>query len=380
MKILHVNHLLDPVSGGGTAERTFQLARFLTKRGEHCGILTLDIGDTSSYEKLMTSEKLFKLKCLSQRYYIPMVWPFQLREVIRGFDVVHLMGHWTLLNAVVAIMCVCLKKPYVVCPAGSLKTTGRSQKLKNLYDFLIGRWIIKKANAWVAITEDEKQDFLAYAVAPELARVIPNGIDPGQYEPTEVGDLICDTNTKIGAEPYILFLGRLNFIKGPDLLLAAFLQVADQFPSIHLVFAGPDAGMLDELRDMVISSLMATRIHFIGYIGGKDKVGLLQKAFCLVIPSRNEAMSVVVLEAGICNTPVLFTNRCGLEAISEANAGYMVNPTSDDIASGLNLILSNPEDFQMGGQRLNEIVRRFYLWEAQASRYQQLYSEIIEGI
>ena len=50
MKILHVNHLLDPVSGGGTAERTYQLARFLAGEVEESVILTLDIGDITASE------------------------------------------------------------------------------------------------------------------------------------------------------------------------------------------------------------------------------------------------------------------------------------------------------------------------------------------
>ena len=45
----------------------------------------------------------------------------------------------------------------------------------------------------------------------------------------------------------ILFMGRLNPIKGPDLLLQAFIQARHQFADFHLVFAGPDGGMLPEL-------------------------------------------------------------------------------------------------------------------------------------
>lgn len=378
MKILHVNHLLDPVSGGGTAERTFQLARFLTAMGEECGILTLDIGDSSPYESFFTNEQVFKLPCVNRRYYIHLTWPFRVKRIIRQFDVVHLMGHWTLLNAIVALICFHQNKPYVVCPAGSLKRTGRSQKLKKFYDLLIGRWLIKNAHAWIAITEDEKKDFWAYGIYPELVEVIPNGIDPEQYQLTEpIASLPAGLEEKIGGSPFFLFLGRLNAIKGPDLLLDAFLQIADSFPEVHVVFAGPDSGMLKQLQTMAEHSQVAERIHFCGYIGGRDKVNLLQKAYCLVIPSRNEAMSVVVLEAGTCGTPVLFTDRCGLEDFAAADAGVMVNVDIEAIRHGLSYMLEEPEKLRKYGERLSELVHADYLWSSQANRYRQLYKKLL---
>lgn len=378
MKILHVNHLLDPVSGGGTAERTFQLARALTAIGEECGILTLDIGNSTPYESLFTGERVFKLPCINQRYFIHITWPFRIRRVVQQFDVAHLMGHWTLLNAIVALICLLRNKPYIVCPAGSLKPAGRSRRLKIIYDFVIGRWVIKKASAWIAITEDEKKDFLAYGITPDLVQVIPNGIDPEQYQLTEsIAGLPAGLEEKIGKSPYILFLGRLNPIKGPDLLINAFIQLASQFPEFHLVIAGSDAGMLKELQMLAGGSNVADRIHFSGYVGGDDKVNLLKNAYCLVIPSRREAMSVVVLEAGACGTPVLFTDRCGLKDFALEKAGVMVEAGEAAIRTGLASMLSDPKGQQQYAAKLGELVNANYLWSSQASRYQKLYLKLL---
>lgn len=381
MKILHVNHLLDPVSGGGTAERTFQLTRFLTSLGMQCGILTLDIGDTRSYESQLTTERIFKLPCINQRYYIHFSWPLHIRKIVEQFDVVHLMGHWTLLNVIVAIVCRRLNKPYVVCPAGSLKIAGSSRRLKWFYDILFGRFLITKASAWIAVTEDEKVDFLTYGIQPDAIRVIPNGIDPIQYPADEtVLRLPPHIETSISGAPYVLFLGRLNHIKGPDLLLQAFGSIADQYPEVHLAFAGPDSGMMDKLFRWADDSAVRDRVHFVGYIGGKDKVALLRNARCLVIPSRNEAMSVVVLEAGICGTPVIFTDRCGLEDFAEADAGYMVSADAEDIARGLRLMLGDALGRQRMATQLSAIVERDYLWVSQARKYQDIYRGLIDGL
>lgn len=381
MKVLHVNHLLDPVTGGGTAERTFQLTRFLTSIGAECGILTLDIGDTRPYESLLTTERIYKLPCINQRYYIHVSWPFHIKNIVKQFDVVHIMGHWTLLNAIVAMVCRSLNKPYVVCPAGSLKVAGSSRVLKKLYDFLFGRRLVRKASAWIAVTEDEKSDFGVYGISADAVSVIPNGIDPSQYEMSEDGQEATRSALKrsVTDAPYILFLGRLNHIKGPDMLLEAFLSVADKYPAQHLIFAGPDAGMLDILSSIATRLEVADRIHFIGYVGGEDKVRLLRQATCLVIPSRKEAMSVVVLEAGICSTPVVFTDQCGLSDLAQANAGCMVKAEAADIARGLEQLLSGKVSRQQMAGQLHSIIRRDYLWVSQARKYRDVYVGLLYG-
>ena len=121
----------------------------------------------------------------------------------------------------------------------------------------------------------------------------------------------------IGNSPFILFVGRLNRIKGPDLLLKAFYNIKNNLQDFHLGFVGPDDGMLSELKQMVDEYQLNDRIHFIGYLGGADKSNAYHAADLLVIPSRQEAMSIVVLEAGISGTPVLLTDQCGFNVIEK---------------------------------------------------------------
>lgn len=371
--------MLDPITGGGTAERTIQLTRFLIKQGAESAVLTLDIGETIPTEDVLEGARVFKLTCFNHRYYLFMPWPLGIRKLVSQFDVVHLMGHWTILNAMVALSCMHQGKPYVVCPAGALKTFGRSRWLKSIYDFVIGRRIVKSASGWVAITEVEKFDFTHYGIKPDSVVVIPNGIDPNQY--VESTESEASVLTKLGLtkqDSYLLFLGRLNAIKGPDLLLDAFIEIADKYPELHLVFAGPDSGLQSRLESISSQSTAMRRIHFTGYLGGSDKVYALRNALCLAIPSRNEAMSIVVLEAGICGTPVLFTNKCGLDDFAQKGAGIMVDAFAKSIGDGLIQALSDLTKLQKSGEYLKVLVRETFLWESQANRYYQYYQQIIK--
>ncbi|SFU91794.1 Glycosyltransferase involved in cell wall bisynthesis [Polaromonas sp. YR568] len=377
MKVLNVNHLLDPETGGGTAERTLQISRFLQRAGIQTSILALDIGLSQTRREKFEGVKVVTLPCLNRRYFVP--WPSQgvIHKLVADADVVHLSGHWTILNALVYKSCRRQGKPFVFCPAGALATFGRSLRLKRTYDAWIGRELAQSATACVAITHQERADFAAYGVSAERVTVIPNGIDPGQYATGPAAEREIREHLQIGPAPYILFLGRLNAIKGPDLLLEAFLRVASRFPEFHLVFVGPDGGLQASLMENAGQSPQKERVHFPGYLAGADKAAALKAATLLVIPSRREAMSIVVLEAGISGTPTLFTNACGLEGISALGAGTMVEPSAEALATGLTALLADPTSTRAAAVRLEALVREKYQWAMQAASYVTLYEQIL---
>jgi glycosyltransferase involved in cell wall biosynthesis len=379
VKVLNVNHLLDPEVGGGTAERTFQLSRFMAKAGVRCTILTLDIGSPYDRMDALEGTRVVALPCVNQRYFLPLVSLGAINRLVATADVVHLSGHWTVLNALVHRACRRQGKPHVFCPAGALKTYGRSILLKRFYDKLIGRGLARSAAAGVAITEAERADFAAYGVADDRIQVIPNGIDPQQYMLPDPADWERDFRRRhdLGNAPYILFLGRLNDIKGPDLLLDAFAQVADRYPDMHLFFAGPDNGMLPQLKATAAARSLAHRVHFSGYLGGVNKTAALSAASLLAIPSRHEAMSLVVLEAGIRGTPVLFTDACGIDNIARSGAGTMVPVSAQGLAAGLTSMLSDGAALRASGQRLAALIREEYTWQTQAERHIALYQRIL---
>ena len=135
LKVLFVNHLLDPVTGGGTAERTFQLSRAVSTIGADCTILTLDIGITPAHLKALMPVKVVAVPCFNPRYFLPQVSLTRIDDLVTEADIVHLSGHWTILNALIYRACARYRKPYVFCPAGALRPFGRSVMFKRFYDF-----------------------------------------------------------------------------------------------------------------------------------------------------------------------------------------------------------------------------------------------------
>jgi glycosyltransferase involved in cell wall biosynthesis len=376
MRVLNVNSYLDLKNGGGTAERTFQMSRFLARKGVQCTVLTLDLGLDRARITALAPAAVVALACLWKRFFVPRINWNVLRRLVREADIIHLMGHWSVLNAMVYLAARRAGKPYVVCPAGALPLFGRSAQLKRLYNLMIGNAIVRNASAWIAVTPAEFAHFESYGIQSARVTVIPNGVCEEDFVAADVVPFLRRHRLPTDA-PLILFMGRLNPIKGPDLLLQAFSMVRDRLPNHHLVFAGPDGGLLSELSSVTAHENLNGRVHFIGYVDGADKVAAYRCACLLVVSSRQEAMSIVALEAGICGIPALLTDQCGFNEIRLIHAGLEVPATADGIANGLINLLRDPDVLHQVAPAWRDFVERRYSWNAIVPQYLDLYRGIL---
>lgn len=376
MHILNVNSSLGLKTGGGTAERTFQMSRFLAKQDSvQCTVLALDIELDAHRIQDLAPAKVVALPCLWKRFYVPRFGWKTIKRLVEEADVVHMMGHWSVLNVLVYLAARRINKPYVVCPAGALPIFGRSAKLKRFYNAIAGRSIIRNAAAWIAVTASEFPHFESYRISASQIVVIPNGVNEEDF-------LHADRQAFLNRHdlpdvPMLLFMGRLNPIKGPDLLLQAFIRARHQFPTFHLVFAGPDGGMLSELRQLAEAAGVSGCVHFLGYVSGDDKSAAYHNAILLVVPSRQEAMSIVALEAGICGTPVLLTDQCGFSDIRLVDPRLEVPATISGIAQGLSELLTDISVLDQVEPAWRDFVKRRYTWASIVPEYLKLYKSIL---
>jgi len=377
VKILNINMSIDPIRGGGTAERTVQMSRALANNGHQCTILTLDLGITDARKSELNNVKIVALPCLVKRFYIPRLNFFKTSQLINESDIIHLMGHWTILNAVAYYYIRKHKKKYVVCPAGALPLFGRSKLLKKIYNAIIGKKIIQNANAHIVIAKDEIAHYASYGVSENKIVWIPNGIDQTSFQ--FQNDQLFREKFGIGSSPFILFIGRLNLIKGPDLLVEAFGKIKNNFPDIDLVIAGPDEGLFPLLKRLVSQYQIDSRVHFIGHVSGETKSQALHAALLMAIPSRQEAMSIVVLEAGVVGLPALITDQCGLNYLENINSAIITKATVESICDGLNKAMNDRENLKLLGKNLKEHVSENYLWPSIVKKFEILYDKILSN-
>lgn len=379
MRVLIVAMSVAPTATG-VAERTVRLGRALADTGVEATVLATDEGlDSRQREALVArlgGAELALLPCAQRRFYLPHPLAPELRAVpdrVRGSDLVVLLNHWTLINALAHRCARRAGVPHVVVPAGSLTPLGRSRRLKQAYDRMVGRRLVATASAWVATTTLEAGEFRPYGVAEDRVTVIPNGIDPWPESSTREGS----PPPPAAGEPYLLFVGRLDSIKGTDLLVDAFTRIAPEHPRLRLVIAGPDGDVGRKLRQRVAGTPIAERIVWSGYLAGRDKEAAYRHASLLVVPSRSETMSIVALEAAAARCPVLLTDRCGFPEVEAVGGGRVVPASVEGLVGGLRELLAAPEELPRMGARLHRHVMSRFHWDRVVRQYTDLFEKVL---
>ena len=255
MKVLNVNMAINSINGGGSAERMLQLSREFPKVGIDCDVLTLNLGLTEDILCSIKNVKIHSIPCTSERFFFPRITLNTLNTIknsIKNVDIVHIMGHWSIINALAYIFSRYFKKHYVFCPAGTLIIHGRSKLFKHIYNLIIGKSIIKNASAYIASTDDEVKVIYENGGINKKIELITNGVESNSLP--VFSDNSFREKYNLGNTPFLLFMGTLSSIKGPDLLLKAFKRIQHIFPSYHLVLAGKSRGMLKDLKKYVKTS------------------------------------------------------------------------------------------------------------------------------
>jgi glycosyltransferase involved in cell wall biosynthesis len=134
--------------------------------------------------------------------------------------------------------------------------------------------------------------------------------------------------------------------------------------------------MLKKLKEMAENLGIEKRVHFVGYLGGDEKSDAYHAAELLVVPSRQEAMSIVAIEAGMCGIPVLLTDQCGFVQLQEIGGGWIVPVSVEGVAERLQKIFSYPEGIRPTGLKMQQFVSQNFTWDRVVVSYINLFERL----
>ena len=233
-----------------------------------------------------------------------------------------------------------------------------------------GGLIAKRVTAVSTVMKHEIMKL--YNVPDDKCDVVPNGIVPRQYRAQLDAGAI---KRAYGIHPYaplILFIGRLVYQKGPDLLIEAIRNVCRNRWDAKVIVAG-DGGMRQFLQDRARD----LPVNFVGYIPDSEYIRLLNACDLVVIPSRNEPFGLVLLEAWSAEKPVVACDVGGLsENVDMFVNGIKVQPDSGSLAWGISALIDDPVQAEVLGRRGRTKVDRQFLWDSIADRMAGTYSRV----
>lgn len=301
--------------------------------------------------------------------------PAYLRREITGFDVVHLNGYRCPMMLQAAKAARKAAVPIVTQPLGTLPIVSNSHWVKLFYDRLFGRGELDGISALIALQDTERRQALAHGIPEDRIEMIPIGIVPiAQEAPAEPGDFRRRFHLDPD-RPLILFLGRINKIKGTDMLIEAFARLENV--DAQLAIVGPDDGQLAEVESLVQRYDLDGRVHITGLIPESDKVAAFQDADLFVLPSRYDAYPTTIMEACLACTPMVITDGCQSASLVRDRVADVVPFDANAFAAAMRELLNNRERYDRYQGNCRKMVADHFSIGAVVDRLEALYERVI---
>jgi len=212
---------------------------------------------------------------------------------------------------------------------------------------VLGRFF-ELPQGFLFLTPEEEALVGRRAPAGTPSAIIGCGLDPaaGDADPARLDTLQI-------ADPFILYLGRIDPNKGCPALVRHFLRYAELGRRVQLVMAGPASMPIAEHPS----------IRPLGFVDEAVREALLTNARALIMPSPFESLSMVLLEAWNHGLPALVNARCKVlrGQVQRADGGLYYGNTVEFIAA-LDYLLDHPDAARRLGEQGLAYVEREYRW------------------
>jgi D-inositol-3-phosphate glycosyltransferase len=271
-------------------------------------------------------------------------------------------------------------KNRVLTPLGKSEPPLRSQ---------VETQLVKHSDCIVVSSQREKVEMVwHYHASSEKISVIPCGVDPDLFAPRDA--LQSKVHLDLPPRRFILFVGRIDPVKGIDILLKAMALVKNKLANgkgVTLLIIGGNIDNSDYSKDNEMQRLkqLTDRLDLknsITFLGAQrqDQLPYFYSASELcVIPSRYESFGMVALEAMACGTPVIASKVGGLTSfIQDETTGFLV-PEEDEksLAEKILTLLNNPSLRDSVGIKARSRAREFS-WQSIARQMISLYQHLLD--
>jgi glycosyltransferase involved in cell wall biosynthesis len=247
--------------------------------------------------------------------------------------------------------------------------------------FIWGRnAVLRRAEAFVAISHQIAEELAASGVSPEKVWHIPNSVDVGRFYPAdeETRASLRQRHGLPAGSRVVVYTGRLVSYKGLPLLLRAWKEIQAARDDARLLLVG--SGGLDihnceeELRQYVADNGLDGSVRFVGSV--PDVNDYLRAADIFAFPTEKEGFSVSLIEAMACGLAVVGTNAGGLKDILRDAYNGLVVPANDFdcFVAVLARLLDDAELCRRLGTAARETVEASYTRDVVTQRYICLFS------
>ena len=390
MNILMVTLAYDPaIAFGGPVKIVQNNARELVRRGHQVTVYCTNRLDREHKIAPRTIERedqgvrvVYHNTWFMTRWrgnFGPSLSPGMIRYLYREgkrFDVIHINEARAFTTLTAALFAQAAHIPYIIQAHGSFVYGLHSQRMKRIYDKLIGRSIYRRAARVIALRPEEIIECESVGIPRHKITVIGNGLDLTTWQVRKEDGVIFRKRFGIPLDAHlVLFLSRLDKKKGPDLLVEALSQL--KIPNVYCVFAGPDDGYQEYVQQLAINYGLSDRVIFTGLLRNGEVRAAYAAADVFVLPSRFDTFPMAIVEALASGLPVLTTETCQVAELIREKAGLVtpVDPTA--IANALERLLSNSDLRSTYAKGAKVLAEKEFSVQKTVDRLEEVYRQVV---
>jgi D-inositol-3-phosphate glycosyltransferase len=249
--------------------------------------------------------------------------------------------------------------------------------------FEIERRTMAGSDRVVAATEIDRTQIVRHYGDLAPIEVIPGGVDLEAFRPH--GRALARAELGLGSnEPVLLFVGRIQRLKGLEILIRAAALLQQEAPRLLIVGGQPSTGHeareIGRLRGLASKLGIAERVTFGGAVAHERLPLYYSAADMTVMPSSYESFGLVAVESLACGTPVVATRVGGLTAIVKDGETGMLVPWRDPalFAERIRVLLSDATlRAEMAARARPSVLR--YAWDRIADQHLALYGDVLSA-
>ncbi len=358
MHILHMTlGFLPSISWGGPVKIVHQNCKELVKRGHKVTIYCTNLLNKKqkikpgTFEQYVDGIRVVYLDTVNIHWWPGTLGPIWLPDLssylkreINSFDIVHLNGYRSPMMLSAARAARSAGIPIVTQPHGTLPIKISSFFLKRVYDRFLGQMELDGIRCIIALQESERLQAIAHGVPEDRIEVMPNGIDTHERNNLPTKGVFRQRYNINSDTPLILFVGRINKIKGTDMLIKAFSLMRN--PTAHLVIVGPDDGQNKEVISLIKHHSLNSSVTITGLVSDEEKKAAFVDADIYVLPSRSDAFPTTIMESCLMGIPMVITDRCEIAPILKNKVAEVVPFDAQAFADAMRLLLTDKERYE----------------------------------
>lgn len=318
-----------------------------------------------------------------------------LKNNLPVFDLVYIVNIWSYPAAIAAHYSRVYGLPYILVPSGMLYPNALSKKAwkKMLYYYFLVKRDLLNACAIHYTCADEAKKTRVFLGLENQSIIIPNGIDLSEFSNLPDRERLKLRYPYFQDKKVILFLGRIHWIKGLDILIQAYARLAQNREDLHLLIAGDGDQRYTKkvkkwLKEYGLNFTDSesddkdrkdnAQVTFSGSLIGRQKLEAYVGSDIFVLSSYSENFGMAVVEAMACGLGVVVSNQVGIhEEIEQNKAGIVVDANAESLYQGMKLLLDNPGLKKEIAINARKLVKDCYDIEKIADKMIEVYQQVI---